>query len=446
MSDMPKGELSDRAGQCPVFEGYDPHAPSELSDPFPSYARARSSVPVFYSEAEGFWSVARREDVLEVLRDTQRFSSRNSIPMPLPPSEFRDRMPRYPFATALAFLDGPAHHSARKLVQAPFTPRRLQQIEPILRNHAVQMLRPEDPDRYLEFVNDYAFPVALVVIGDIIGVPARDFPLLRRSIEGAFRLASGSLREDEVADLARGQLEYWEYLCALVEERRIRPRDDFTSVLASHVSADECEPSNGEIAAHINTVLGAGFETSAQMMAFGVKALLEHQDQWELLQRDRTLMSTAVEECVRYRSVVKRTFRVTTEDVEINGVRIPEGALVALLHASANRDAVAFPEPDRFDISRKADNLTFGRGTHFCLGAPLSKMEMRVTLETLIDLAPDARFADMNIAYKPDIRVDAMEALHLDLGEVPTRGKSGVRGLTRAGAGDRRSLARPRDS
>lgn len=167
---------------CPVLSGYNPLAPAELADPFPTYARARREEPIFYAEEFDLWHVSRREDVLEVLRSPDRFSSRNVKPMPLPPEELRERMPVYPNATALLFLDEPEHRPARRMVQAPFTPRRLRQLAPMIRARAEQLLRPEDADRRLEVIHEYATPLALVVIGSILGVPEGDFGRLERSI------------------------------------------------------------------------------------------------------------------------------------------------------------------------------------------------------------------------------------------------------------------------
>jgi cytochrome P450 len=410
---------------CPVLAGYDPLALDEMADPFPSFARARREAPVFYDEKLGFWSVSRREDVIEVLRDTERFSNRMAIPMPVPPERVRDRMPRYPFATALLFLDDPDHRPARQMVQAPFTPKRLRAVEPLIRTRAEQLLPPDDANRRIEFVHEFGTPLALVVIGKIVGVPEKDFPLLERAINGAFKIASGSASAEEVDGLADGQVEYWEYLCSLVDERRAHPEDDFTSVLAAYTKEDGTKPSSDEVAGHVNTILGAGFETSAQLMSLGVLSILEHRDQWELLKSDRSLLPTAVEECARYRTVNKRNYRVTTAEVEVAGVTIPEGALVAVLVASANRDDAVFPDPDRFDITRKVENLTFGRGMHYCLGAPLSKLELRVALETLLDCAPDARVEDEELSFKYDLRLTTLEHLHLDLGPVPLDRRSG---------------------
>jgi cytochrome P450 len=232
---------------------------------------------------------------------------------------------------------------------------------------------------------------------------------------------SGAASEEEIMPLAQGQLDYWEYLKGLADERRSTPTDDFISVLANYVNEDGTQPSLDEIAAHINTILGAGFETSAQMMCSGIRSMLENRDQWELLKSDRSLLNRAVEECIRHRSIIKRNYRVTLTDVEVGGVTIPEGALVAIIGQSANRDESAFPDPDRFDITREMDNLTFGRGMHFCLGAPLSKLEMRITLEALLDHAPDMTLVEgQTIEYKNDMRMHSMTGMDVDLGPVPT--------------------------
>ena len=192
-------------------------------------------------------------------------------------------------------------------------------------------------------------------------------------------------------------------------------------MLANYENPDGSRPTVDEVAGHVNTILGAGFETSAQMMTFGTQAILEHRDQWELLRSDRSLLARAVEECVRYRTVIKRNFRVAVTDVEVAGVEIPQGSLIAISPASANRDGEYFEDPERFDITRRTDNLTFGRGMHFCLGAPLSKIEMRITLETFLDYAPEATVVPgQQFEYKDDMRIDAMKFLHLDLGAVPT--------------------------
>jgi cytochrome P450 len=314
-------------------------------------------------------------------------------------------------------MDNPEHHPARKMLQAPFTPSRLREMESIIRAHAERLLQSAGPDRQLEFVHGFATPLALAVIGGIMGVPEKDFPLLEHAVSSAFRVASASYGEDEELPLARAQLAYWEYLQALVQERRAAPRGDFASVLASYVNDDGTTPSCEEVASQLSAILSAGFETSAQMMSFGVRSMVEHRDQWELLQSNRSLLPQAVEECVRHRTLIKRIFRLAVADVEVGGVLIPQGSLVAVTLGAANHDASVFGEPERFDITRSRANLAFGNGTHFCLGAPLAKLEMRITLETLLDLAPGIELvASEEIDYVPHMIVDGMVAMHVDLG------------------------------
>jgi cytochrome P450 len=414
------GPRAGRAGGCPVLSGYDPLSPQELRDPYPSLHVAQAYAPVFYDEARRFWSVTRHDDVLAVLRDTTNFSNRMAIPLPLPPDEFRDRMPVYPTAGALLFMDDPEHGPARKMVQAPFTPRRLRAMQPLIRTKAEELLRPSDADRRLEFVRGYATRLALVVIGDILGIPEEHFAMLERVIGTTNRLHGGSYADDEIDGIATELLEYWDYLHEIVAERRRHPTDDFASVLANYASDDGSQPSDDDVAFQMHTILGAGFETSAQMMSFGVRSLLENRDQWELLKADRGLLPRAVEECVRHRTLIKRIFRVALTDVDIGGVPIPEGSLVAIMPAAANHDPSVFDDPERFDLARKQQNLTFGKGMHFCLGAPLSKLEMLTTLETLLDLAPDMQLvADQEIEYVNHIILDGMLGLHVDLGPVP---------------------------
>jgi cytochrome P450 len=410
---------------CPVLAGYDPLDPAELRNPYPGFKRARDEAPVFF-EKYGFWTITKYDDVLAVLNDDEHYSNKLAIPMPLPPEDLRDRMPVYPFMTALLFKDNPEHRAARTMVQEPFIPRRLKQREPRIYSRAQELITQRE-DRQIEFLKEYALPLALTVIGDLVGVPEPDWPLLEESVNGAFeiaRIASGVVSDpDEIRRLSEGQARYWQYLCDLAEERRRRPTDDFSSILAAYRDPETgAQPTADEIAAHINTMLGAGFETSAQLITWGMHSMLSHPGQWELLKSDRSLIPSAVEECVRHRTVTKRIFRSARVDVEVGGVTVPEGSLIALSLASANHDESTFGNPEEFDIRRPPipGNLTFGRGMHFCLGAPLSKTEMRITLETFLDHAPGAKIiGDRELEWKPDYRLEAVTGLWVDLGPVP---------------------------
>lgn len=403
-----------------MLQGYDPLSAADVRDPYPELARARAEAPVFFDEKYGFWNITRQADVLEVLRDEVTFSSKSAIPMPLPPEDMREELPVYPFESALVFMDDPEHRRNRRMLQGPFIPRRLKAREQFIRDRASQLMQEALPKGRMDFLSEFALPLALTVIGDLVGVPEEDWPLLERSINDAFsitKIHAGVVNDDtEIRRLAEGQLEYWRYLCRLVEERRANPIDDFSSLLSAEVDPEDgTRLTVDETAGLINTVLGAGFHTSAQLMTAGVFAILSHPDQWELLKSDRSLLPKAVEECARYRTPVKRIYRHLTRDAVIGGVEVPKGALVALVLASCNRDEDVFEDVDEFDITRAQSNLTFGRGMHHCLGAPLSKTEMSIALETLLDHAPKARLAVGEPIVRPvDLRLDTLEVLHIE--------------------------------
>jgi cytochrome P450 len=409
-----------RGGRCPVLQGYDPLDPADLADPYPGLARARKEAPIFWDEKYRFWNVTKSEDIIAVLRDDRTFSSSHAIPMPPVPEEFRDRLPDWPFQTALVFMDDPAHKRNRTILQAPFLPRRLRGREEFIRERATKLLlAAKAKGGPLEFVHDFALSLALQVIGDLCGVPEADWPKLQAFIDDAFAVAnvSGDVSAEELRRLAKSQVDYWEYLRGIVLDRQANPNDDFSSILSqatdpsdgSHLSVDE-------VAALINTVVGAGFHTSAQMMTAAFYAMLTHPDQWELLRSDRSLLDSAVEESVRYRTPVKRIYRHVIEDVEIGGVKMVAGDLVACVLASGNRDEEAHVEADALDITRFESNLTFGRGMHHCLGGPLAKTELKIAFEVFLDHAPDSKLATGQDIVRPSsVRLDTIDELFIDL-------------------------------
>lgn len=409
-------EASRDETRCPVMAGYDPFSPKELRDPLPSFARARREEPVFYSEVTGHWTVTRREDILAVIKDTERFSSSHALPLPETPLEVRDRLPFYPSSRSVLFKDNPEHGPMRKQIQAPFTPRRLRRLEPFIRTRCEELL--DRSERRIEFVEEFAIPLAISVIGKILGVASQHFPMLEETVADAFRLSGGAVKEPaDVMEVAESQAVYWEFVQELIEERRAREADDFTSVLVREPTADGTMPSTTEVAVQVNAILVAGFETSAQAMTVAVQGMLNHRDQWERLQADRDLVESAVEETLRHRTVVKRIYRLTTTDVMVGGVSIPEGSMLALLLPSANHDEDFYDEPERFDIGRSKDNIAFGRWRHFCVGAPLARIEIRIMLEALLDLAPDAEVVPgQELRHRPDMRIDQLRELWVDLG------------------------------
>ena len=402
---------------CPHLAGYNPVAPAELSDPYTRFVEVRRDTPVYYLENWDMYEVSRLDDVLTVLRDDDNYSTRRALPVEPPPPEVTDRMPEYPWAKSLLLLDDPEHRPARSVVQAPFTPRKVRERDATIRAVANRLFDERMAAGRIDFINEYSLPLSLAAIADIMGVPEEKWELLHDGVARGFELISLSLTDhDEIVKAAEPLADLYEYLGELVEERREDPRDDYTTVMVQYRKEDGTLESTPEMIKHLYTLLGAGFETSAQMMAHGIGSILAHPDQWEDLKVDpEGLIDGAVEEMLRYRTLVKRIFRVTNRDMEVGGVTIPEGALVSLLLASADRDEDAYEQPQDFDIRRRPEHLAFGKWKHFCVGAPLARLEMKITVETIIDRVPDIRpVPGQKFEWRPDLRLDAINRLELE--------------------------------
>jgi cytochrome P450 len=411
-----------RGAACPHLEGYDPLAPAELADPYPSFRRARAEAPVFYSEALGMWSIARQADVLDALRDTETFSSSSALPVREPPDELRERLPAYPWGRTVLTMDGPEHRAARSVIQAPFTPRSLKRLEQQIRERARALLDPLRTTGRIEFVRDYGYPLSMSVIGEILGIPEDKFELLERAVDSAFSLLGGGVSDpDEVLAASLPIADLREYMYELVEDRRASPRDDYTSVMVQTRLPDGSQESIPNLVTHVWVLIGAGFETTANMLALGMLSLLSHRDQWELLKQRPELVDNTVEEMLRYRTLIKRFYRTVTRDVDVAGITLPAAARVALLTASSNRDPDGYEDdPDRFDITRRREHLAFGKWKHFCVGAPLARLEMKLSLEAMLELCPDARLAeDQQLAWRRDLRADAVTSLYIESGDLP---------------------------
>ncbi|NIY69419.1 cytochrome P450 [Streptomyces malaysiensis] len=407
--------------RCPWHATYDPLSPEELSEPTVTMEKARRESPVFYSERMGMWAVANRADILTVLRDKKNFSARRAMPFPEVPDIVRDRLPKlngkavYPSALTPLVKDDPHHRPARALLQAPFTPRRVLDREPRIRAIATRLLSAHE-DGPFDFIGGYSIQLALRVIGDIVGIPEADLPFIERSIDAVFQLNGLGLTDPAAIDTcAKAVADYWDYIYAIAEDRCASPRDDFTSVMAQTRKPDGELPTPRDIAENIHSIISPGFETSAQAINWGMSSILTHRDQWELLKADRSLVEQAITEMLRYRTVLKRAFRVTTNDVEVGGVTIPKDSMVTLLYPSANRDQAHHADPDTFDIRRTEDNLAFGRFQHTCVGAPMARLEMKVTVELFLDRYPNAYMPEQDLEWRSDARIHALTGCLLDL-------------------------------
>jgi cytochrome P450 len=316
---------------------------------------------------------------------------------------------------SLLMLDPPDHTRLRGLVNRAFTPRVVEQLRPRIQQIVDELLDVAAAGGEMDLVRDLAYPLPVTVIAELLGVPAEDRDRLKRWSDELTVVIDpiGSGRSVESAAGAYAELSA--YFEAVFEDRRLRPRDDLVSALVA--AEQEGERLRGaELLALCALILGAGHETTTNLIGNAVLALLRHPGERKRLQDDPSLMESAVEEFLRYDSPVQATDRVASEDCEIGGQRIEAGRFVAVLIGAANRDPARFPEPDRLELGR-ADNrhLSFGQGVHYCLGAGLARVEAEIAIGSLLRRFPDVSGSADPPGYVPSLTLRGPTALPLSL-------------------------------
>ena len=391
---------------------FNPFDEATRRDPYPLYARARREHPVFKHSAFPVTSVFRFEDCQAILKDAETWSNVFPPPPNLPDDE--------DFLPSMIGTDPPEHTRLRSLVSQAFTPRIIRKLEPRLLEVAHELLGEAMRNGSVDLVEALAYPLPVIAIAEIIGIPAEDRALFKAWSDAAVEnLGSGLLvpptteRIEKQRDVIQQMRAYFR---PLAEQRRVEPRDDLLSGL---VAAEE-EGSKlefEELLQMLILLLVAGNETTTTLIGSAVLALLDHPEQLERLRADRALLPTAVEEVMRFASPVQLDPRRATRDVEIDGVKIDADRIVISWLGSANRDETVFDAPEVFDIGRKdSRHLGFGFGQHFCLGANLARLEARVALGALLDHTRSfRRIDDEPLPLHPSIVFRGVTSLPLEL-------------------------------
>ena len=368
--------------------------PAFKADPYPTYSELRSSAPVHrvtLPDGRGVWLITRYEDVLAVFKDGRFVKNWRKVLTPeqlaqIPP------MPEVmePLSTNMLDTDPPDHTRLRALVSKAFTPRLIEQMRPRVQAIADTLLDAVQDRGEMDLIDDYAFPLPIIVIAELLGVPAEDRDRFREWSDAA---VSGDASQEYLEKVLIPHMQaFTDYLRQMFEEKRKNPGEDLISAL---VRADEAgeKLSEDELFGMVFLLLVAGHETTVNLIGNGVLALLQHPDQLEKLRDDPSLIKYAVEELLRYDGPVETsTERFAREDVRIGETVIPRGEMVLVVIAAADRDPDRFPDPDALDITR-SDNkhLAFGKGIHHCLGAPLARMEGQIAIATLLRRMPELR-------------------------------------------------------
>ncbi len=373
---------------------FDPTTPEQRGNPFDVLALARREQPVFYAPALDLWVVTRHDDVLAVLKDHRTFSSTGALKSssaPLPPEVeevLAEGCPEMPY---IIELDPPLHNRIRGLVARAFTPRRINELEPRIEVIASELIDGFAGDGRTDLVEAFAWPLPLRVLGELFGFPREDLEQIHHWGNDWLLLQQERPLEEQLAH-ARGLVALQRYCVEAVEARRASPTDDLLGAMVAANDDSEEPLDTVEIAGLPLDLMVAGHVTvtraigSALHRMFGEPELREH-----FLDPERA--PQAIEEILRLESPAQGLFRVTTSEVELGGAVLPEGARVMAHFASANRDECVFADPDAYRPERDdmGAHLAFGKGIHFCIGAPLGRLELRIALPMLVRRLPGLR-------------------------------------------------------
>lgn len=368
-------------------------------NPHEELAWMREHEPVYWDGANEVWGITRYDHVREIETNPALFSSAGGIRPDSDPNPMMIEM------------DDPAHARRRALVSEGFTPKQVRALQPVIVGIVDKLLdRVEGRDAF-DLIKDVAVWIPLIVIGDAMGMEEQDHLKLLEWSDDLMRGLGAS--DPALTEKMLAAFDGWQtFIREVIEERRREPRDDIISALV-HAEVDGTRLDDLELVFETLLILIGGDETTRHVMSGGAYQLLLNRDQWERLREERSLLPSAVEEMLRWVSPIKNMARTVTADIDFHGASMREDQKLLLLYPSANRDESHFSDPFRFDIERSPnDHIAFGAGPHFCLGASLARLELRVFFDRLLDRVPSLRLAEADEPrYRPANFISGYESL-----------------------------------
>ena len=387
-----------------------------IADPYEDYAELRRSSPIVYDEATDHWLVSRYEDVDALLRD-RRFgrtylhtATHEEMGRPAPPDW---HAPFWDLINAgILDMEPPDHTRVRSLVSKAFTPRFVEGLRPRVQAIVDELIDGMAGAGEVDLLPTFAEPLPVTVIAEMLGVPAADQHLLRPWSGDIVKMYELNPPVSSQEDAVRACVEFSDYLRQLARERRAQPRDDLISRLGQ-VMDEGSGLTEDELVGTCVLLLNAGHEATVNSTLLGWWALFRHPDRLKELHADPGLLPTAVEELLRFQTPLPMFERWVLEPFELHGVEVPKGAELGLLFDSANRDPDVFNRPDELLLDRKPNpHLTFGAGIHFCLGAPLGRLELQTSFRSFLDRFPDLELVE-EPRFKPNYIIRGLEGLRV---------------------------------
>jgi cytochrome P450/ferredoxin len=381
------------AGTCPVMHDFDPLGEEYLRDPYSQLAVAQREHPIFFSPVLDAYIVTRFADVEQVFADTESFSSSNTVSpiWPVTPDAAAVLATAFERVPTLTNADGARHDSMRRFVQRALSPRRYKSLRPRLEAQAGELIDALRSRPVADFYAEVAYPLPAMTGFGLLGFPEQDTELLKSWVSDRQQMTWGKTEPEDQVRIAQNIVAFSDYIEKFIQTRLESPQDDAVSdLLAMHLEKPD-ELTLLDIANIVFLLSAGAHESTTSLMTHCVRRLLENPAEWERLKADPTLIPKAVEEALRYDASSLMWPRKTRVDVELGDVTIPAGSAVLLALGGANRDEATFPEAQKFDVGRPDSrrHLSFGRTTHFCLGAPLARMEMEVVLQLLVTKVPN---------------------------------------------------------
>ncbi|MBI3784863.1 MAG: cytochrome P450 [Deltaproteobacteria bacterium] len=396
---------------------FNPFLRAYRADPYPFLRELRQRRPVYFSPVLREWFLSRHQDIASVLRDS-RFSverGRSNLFKRLQP--FRGLRPDFTEAIMrnLLMLDPPDHTRLRRLVVKAFTPRLVEGLRPRIQAIVDELLQEMEGQGEVDLVQALAYPLPVIVICEMLGVPSEDRAQLKKWSDDMAALLDPLQASGGMEYLERVYVDLAAYFRNIFTQRRAQPRDDLISSLVAVEDQGE-HLSEAELLSLCAVILGAGHETTTNLIGNAVVALLRHPAERRRLQDNPDCIGSAVEEFLRYDSPVQLTDRVALEDCEIGGQRIRKGVMVGMLLGAANRDPERFADPDRLDLTRQDnDHLAFGHGVHFCLGASLARIETQVAIASLLRRFPELSADPTALTYRRSMVLRGVVSLPVKL-------------------------------